>query len=96
MNDKMASHKQIVFANHIGRALHKEPPDSLSAKDYFIFIRDNIDAYRRFLLRAKLDRQIKEQKQKINSSVKDENIYAISGELGVDIFDAGIFPWGNS
>lgn len=54
---KMASEKQIVFAELIHIITQKPLPESPTARDYFVYIRDNIEEYNKEM------RSIQEQKR---------------------------------
>lgn len=93
---KQASEKQISFAKEISHTLKITLPSEESSYAYYCFINNNIERYReakKKTFRRRLERECEEHKTR---TYTNENPYGVDDVWGVDIFDMGIYPWGNS
>ena len=99
---KEPTEKQITYAQAISNTLHIDLPEPLTRQSAFIFIRDNIEAYKAKRNAIKTMRYYQNYNYYHCSHNRsygcfNDNPYAGAyGNDDVDCFDYGIYPWGDS
>lgn len=99
---KEPTEKQISYAEAISNTLHIDLPNPMTRQSLFIFIRDNIEAYKKEQNKIKTMQYYQNYNYYHCSHNRsygcfNDNPYAGAyGNDEVDCFDYGISPWGDS